>query len=165
MKTKTRSVTARAWKPRHVALLLVTDAPPRSADRHFYSTHAASSDGLFRGVVEALFGVTPEPADKAQWLGELKKSGVYLVEVKPDAADRGALAGHVPDLVRRCRRLHPRCVILIKPAVHAAALEPLRRAGIAVADVRIPAPTAAQKAPFRTQFRKALKACARAMEK
>ena len=120
-----------------------------------------SRDWLFKAVVKALFGESPAQGDKLYWLQELKRSGVYLIDASEDPVESSNISGKVPELVRRVRRLKPRCVMLIKATVHDQAFAALRDGGLPVVDVRIPFPSAGQQLRFQRSFRKGLRDCAR----
>jgi hypothetical protein len=74
------------WRPNHVRLLLIAESAPadhgeESRRRFFYLDRLSRADNLFRGVVEALYGVTQldsrtEP--KTPWLERLRAVGVFF---------------------------------------------------------------------------------------
>jgi hypothetical protein len=65
-------------------LLLIAEGPPENLSRYFYFEDDASDDPLLREVCEVLFEGAP-PADKKARLKELKRRGVFLIELRPDA--------------------------------------------------------------------------------
>jgi hypothetical protein len=138
-----------------VRLLLVAEAPPASVDRYFYFTDVRAHDSLFRHVAGEILRREPSRENKAELLAMLRDAGVFLIDLKLDPADGSQLAGHVPSLLRRVRRLQPEKVILIKATVYDAAFAPLRDAGLPVVDVRVPFPGSGQQARFREAFRRA----------
>jgi hypothetical protein len=150
-----RDRAARRFRPETVKLLLVAEAPPASLDRYFYFPDVRAHDSLFRHVASELLKREPSRENKAELLGLLRDAGVFLIDLKLDPADGSALAGHVPSLLRRVRRLQPEKIILIKATVHDAAFGPLRDAGFPVVDVRVPFPGSGQQARFREAFRAA----------
>jgi len=156
-----RESASRKYRPKNVALLLVAEAPPQALDRYFYFEQVRSNDWLFRAVVKGIFGNVPSRDDKAYWLLELKRSGVYLIDASKDPLEKPRLQGFVPDLVRRCRKLQPKCIILIKASVYDAAYAQLVESHLPVVNARLPFPSNGQQARFHRQFRKALKECAR----
>src|SRR5690606_9747726 len=79
-----RESASRKYRPKNVALLLVAEAPPQALDRYFYFEQVRSNDWLFRAVVKGIFGNVPSRDDKAYWLLELKRSGVYLIDASKD---------------------------------------------------------------------------------
>lgn len=161
MSRESRRAASRRYKPKNVALLLVAEAPPKAPGRYFYFEQEQSHDLLFNAVVKALFGESPRPQDKPHWLQELKRSGVYLIEVSDDPVEASDLSSKVPDLIRRVRRLKPRCVLLLKATVYDHAFVALRDGGVPVVDVRIPFPSAGRQLLFHRRFRKGLRDGAR----
>ena len=133
----------------------MAEAPPASLDRYFYFTDVRAHDSLFRHVASEILRREPSRENKAEFLGLLRDAGVFLIDLKLDPTDGSALAGHVPSLIRRVRRLQPHKIILIKATVYDAAYRPLRDAGFPVADVRVPFPGSGQQARFREAFRTA----------
>jgi len=80
------------------------------------------------------------------------------VDLSLEPIERGEdLSPYVPDLVRRVRRLAPRCVILVKVTVYDAAFEALLSAGLPVVNERIPFPGTGQQVNFRSAFARALR--------
>ena len=146
---------ARRYRPENVQLLLVAEAPPASLDRYFYFPDVRAHDSLFRHVASEILRREPSRENKAELLRLLRDAGVFLIDLKLDPTDGSPLAGHVPSLLRRVRRLQPDKVILIKATVYDAAYRPLRDAGFPVVDVRVPFPGSGQQARFRKAFRTA----------
>lgn len=161
MSRESRKAASRKYRPDNVALLLVAEAPPQAPDRYFYFEQVASHDWLFRAVVKALFGEGPKQADKPHWLRELKKSGVYLIDASEDPVSSSSISTKVPDLVRRVRRLKPKCVMLITATVYDHAFASLQDGGLPVVDVRIPFPSAGWQRQFHRRFKEGLRSCAR----
>ena len=156
--SRRRADAAKRWQPEVVDLLIVAQTPPRALDRYFYFEDVAEHDGLFRYVAKALLGAAPSRADKPAALAQLRDCGVFLVDVKVDPYDPRALASCVDDLVQRCTALAPRAIVLVKADVHDVALAPLRHAGLAVVDVRVPFPGSGQQRKFEAAFARALDA-------
>lgn len=151
-----REAAAEKYRPDAIELLLVAEAPPRADDRYFYFEDVFSNDWLFRGVVEVLLGEQPNRTDKAKALAELKRRGVFLVDLARDPIDGSDLASCVDDLVERCKALAPRKVVLIKVTVYDMAYQALQRAGLPVVDRRVSFPSTGRQNDFRRQFREAL---------
>src|SRR4051794_21567927 len=78
-----RAKAARRYQPERVTLLLVGQAPP-DGDRYFYYENVSTGDALFRYVVRGILRMEPDRANKARDLGELKRRGVFLIDLKPD---------------------------------------------------------------------------------
>ena len=153
-----RARAARRFKPEKVRLLLVAEAAPEALDRYFYFPDVRTQDSLFREVYRVITGREPSRERKVEQLAELHDLGVFLIDLQSDPFDERLLAVHVPRLVARCRRLDPERIVLIKVDVFDAAYRPLRDAGFAVSDVRIPFPGSGQQARFRELFARALAA-------
>jgi hypothetical protein len=154
-----RERAALKYKPRHVNLLLVAEAPPAAEDRYFYFESVASNDWLFVAVVEMLFGEKPSRSDKSAWLARLQRTGVFLIDLKLDPVDGSPLERHVPSLVSRCQFLRPERIVLIKATVYDAAYKPLKASRLPVVNKRVPFPSTGQQGKFRMQFAAALKEC------
>ena len=158
--SKARAKRVRAagkYKPATVDLLLVAEAPPSALDRYFYFADVMEHDSLFRYVVRAVLKREPTRGAKGEFLSLLKEKGTFLIDLKVDPLDASHLTEHVPDLVRRCRRLRPRKIILIKSTVYDAAYRPLREAGLPVVDERVPFPGSGQQLRFLEAFGRALR--------
>lgn len=153
-----RREAAERYRPEAVRLLIVAHAPPERIERYFYFETVGEKDDLFRYVVKGLFGSSPERRDKANWLGRLRDGGVFLVDLLERPYDGSELAGHVPDLIERVRRLDPEHVVVIKVDVFDAAYRRLRAAGLPVVNKRIPFPGSGQQLRFESAFAEAVKA-------
>ena len=153
-----RASAAEKYRPKKIDLSLVAETPPKELDRYFYFESVESHDWLFRHVFEVLFSVIPNRSAKTSWLNELKKRGIFLIDLKPDPLDKSNLKDHVDDLVRRCKELRPRRIILIKATVYKTAYEHLFKAGLPVIDQQVNFPSTGQQNKFREQFAKALAA-------
>ena len=151
-----RREAARKYKPNRIRLLLVAESPPQSKDGYFYFEDGASVDDLFEAVCEVLFEEKGR-SDKTPYLKELRRRGIFLVELKPDAPRRGEKLGeYVPPFLLNLEPLAPEHILLISADVYEAAHAKLKKAGLPVVDARIPAPSKAQEANFRREFRAAL---------
>lgn len=82
---------------------------------------------------------------------------MFLIDLKRDPVDATSLEMCVPDLVRRCKRLNPDRIILIKTNVYDVAFSALRDANLPVVDERIPFPGSGQQKKFEKAFASALK--------
>lgn len=154
-----RHAAAEKYRPKKVRLLLVAEAPPCDTDRYFYFEKVDTHDWLFRYVWEGLTGEKPGRESKADHLDELKRMGVFLIDLHEDNVSQpklAQLAPKVPGLVQRCKALKPGRVVLIKSIVHDAAFAALREAGLPVVDARIPFPASGQQKKFLTLFREAV---------
>ena len=153
-----RFAAAGRFRPDVVDTLLVAEAPPSALDRYFYFEDVQTHDSLFRHVVEGVLGEKPT-RDKLPYLDELRDRGYFLIDmsVDPFASRREALPRLVDELVRRCRALAPRRIILIAVGVYDLAFEPLRAARLPVVDARIPFPGSGQQRRFLEEFGEALR--------
>jgi hypothetical protein len=140
-------------RPKRIRLLLLAESPP-SEERSFYSPGEA--DDLFREIVQVLFEVRPE-GDTQPFLKEFRRRGVFLVELKPDTPRRGEdLGPYVGPLLINLSTLAPQTIVIVDPDVYDAAYEPLRDAGFAVVDVKVPRPGGSHPEAFRQALRQAL---------
>ncbi len=153
---------ARRFRPAEIDLLVVAEAPPSELDRYFYFPDVTARDSLFRELAALTVKRAPTRENKPELLAALCGAGVFLVDLSLEPIERGEdLSPYVPGLVRRVRRLAPRCVILVKATVYDAAFEALRSAGLPVVNERIPFPGTGQQANFHVAFARALRKCAR----
>jgi len=151
-----RREAAIKYRPKRIRLLLVAESPPAESDRYFYFEGAGAHEPLFDGVCEVLFEERPQ-GDKTPYLKELRRRGVFLVELKPDGPrDREALGPYVAPFVLNLYELAPERVVLVSADVHAAAFVPLKKDGREVVDVRIPFPAPGHEVKFRQALRQAL---------
>jgi hypothetical protein len=148
-----RRAAAERYRPDIVDLLLVAEAPPSALDRFFYFEHVATHDSLFRYVVSGILGETPD-RDKAPYLDELCARGVFLVHLceDPFSSRRDVVPGCVPGLVRRCRALRPRRIVLIGAGTYDYAYDALVTAALPVVDIRLPYPGSGQQRRFAEGF-------------
>jgi hypothetical protein len=151
-----RELAARQYKPDNVALLLVAEAPPNALDRYFYFPDVREQDSLFRYVCRALLGREPTREGKADLLAELRDRDVFLVDLQEEPRDGTPLTDFVPELVKRCQRLDPGWIVLIKATVFDAAHTALADAGLPVSSVRVPFPGSGQQTRFLEAFGRAV---------
>lgn len=151
-----RESAALKYLPEKIEVLLVAEAPPNDAYRYFYFEDVSSHDHLFRAVSKVILGKTPNRASKALYLEELKKRGIFLIDLKIDPMDGSDLKQYVPDLLLRCRALNPRRIVLIKATVFDAAYHALVKDGLPVVDQRVYFPSTGRQRQFEEQFSKAL---------
>jgi hypothetical protein len=151
-----RLAAARRWRPDHVDLLFVVEAPPSALDRYFYFEDVRTHDSLFRHVVEAVLGEKPT-RDKAPYLDALRERGVFLIDLclDPFSDRREAIPAAVPTLARRIRAIGPRRIVLIGASVYDQAHPALHAAQLPVVEARLPYPGAGQQRRFLEGFRAA----------
>ena len=156
--TKRRRQAAAKYRPRHIDLLLVAEAPPSALERYFYFENVREQDALFRYVCKLLLGFIPSREQKPEALSRLRERGVFLIDLREDPLDEDGLASGVPSLVERARALRPRKIILIKATVYDAAFAALQKAGLPVVAERVPFPGSGQQRRFEEAFARALEA-------
>jgi hypothetical protein len=150
-----RQEAARKYRPKTIRLLLVAEAPPEDDSRYFYFEGSDTTEPLFEQVSAVLFeGVSA--GDKTSRLKELRRRGVFVVELKPDAPsqDGAALRGYVEPFLLNLETLSPAHIVLIGPHVHGALHAALEQAELPLVDAQIP--SAEHDVEFRRTFRQAL---------
>jgi hypothetical protein len=153
-----RIIAAKRYQPEWIKLLLVAEAPPRALHRYFYFSDVTSHDSLFRYVARSILHVEPTRQTKPELLEQLRRAGVFLIDLKQDSVDGTRLEDYVPDLVSRIRTLNPEKIILIKATVHDAAYTTLADAAFPVVSERVPFPGSGQQKRFEQAFARALDA-------
>ena len=153
-----RRSAAQRYRPDEIDLLLVAEAPPSALDRYFYFEDVLTHDSLFRYVVRGVLGETPT-RDKAPYLDELRERGVFLVHLseEPFSAWEQVVPRCLPGLVRRCRELRPRRVVLVGARTYDHTYDALDAAGLPVIDVRLPYPGSGQQRRFLEGFTHAMR--------
>ena len=149
-----RASAAERWRPAHIDLLLVAEAPPSAPDRYFYFEDVPAHDSLFRHVVEAVLGEKPS-RDKAPYLDALREQGVFLIHasLEPFHDRREVLPRCIPDVIVRADELaSARCVLVGAPLFDLAYAR-LRDAGLPVVNARLPYPGSGQQRRFLDGFR------------
>ena len=148
-----RQAAARAYQPKKVRLLILGESPA-SEEGGFYFEGAETADPLFEEICSVLFEAEPE-GSKTPYLKELRRRGVFVADLKPDAPRQGEPLGeYVAPLLINLGTLAPEHVILVTPDVYDAAYARLEKAGLEVVDVRVPSPT--HETEFRQKLRQAL---------
>lgn len=151
-----RRLAGMKYQPKRIRLLLIGDSPPADLERYFYFEDANSTDPVFEEVCAVLFEQRPGN-DKVSCLKELRRRGVFLIDLKPDEPRQGEpLAPDVGPLLINVGTHAPEKVILIGSDVYGAAFQPMSKAGVAVVEARVPFPGAGQEVKFRQAFRQAL---------
>lgn len=128
------------YKPESVRLLLIGESAPSdhggTRRRNFFYADHLGYDNLYRGVVEALYGLRGLRAkshDKRPCLRRLQTDGVFLIDLvtypvndlKNRAARQAVLEENVPGCVERASGLDPEGIILCSSGVLAALAGPL----------------------------------------
>ncbi|MGH7242735.1 MAG: hypothetical protein ACREJD_04900 [Phycisphaerales bacterium] len=160
---KRREEAAERYRPTHVRLLLLAEAPPCDTSRYFYFEDIPNHDWLYVYVCRGLFGdveIADLRARKGAYLKTLCENGVFMIDVAPDGMSSPTLAQLKPfvaDAAERCNALNPDSVILIKSSVYDVAFDALKAAKVRAIDVRMPFPASGQQPAFLRLFASALK--------
>ncbi|MDJ0319514.1 hypothetical protein [Pseudarthrobacter sp. PS3-L1] len=132
------------WKPSRVKLLMIAESAPAdggdvSARRFFYADRLGP-DNLFRGVVEAMYGVSKtdlQRTGKRPWLERLYDDGFFLIDLAQypvnalsAAKRRRVLHDAVPSCVARASALEPVGVVVVKTDLYVILNQPLISAGL-----------------------------------
>jgi hypothetical protein len=150
-----RRRAAERYRPKRIRLLLIAEAPPTALDHYFYFAPTTDDDEPFRSLCDVLFE-EPSALEKPALLKELRRRGVFLVDLRPDAPLGDAkLDPYVDWLLLRLEELHPEAIVLIGTATYEAAQRRLAAAMWPVSDVRVPSPSA-DEVGFRRELRTAL---------
>lgn len=158
------------YKPRHIRVLLIAEAPPNSLDRYFYFEDVKKQDSLFLEIMGVLY-----PEQKAQYLhsgrdSALKKEllerfredGFWLMDLSevPSGISNATLESCVPNLIARLEKHIEKItpVILIKANIYDLCYPVLLSNGYNVQAERMPFPGSGQQKVFREKFRKVVNA-------
>ncbi len=152
-----RQRAASAHRPKRIRFLLIAQTPPEELDRYFYFRRVPTADYLFQAVVPHFLDEVPARLDKRDQLSALRDLGVFVIDLKPDPCDPRPVSDFADHLVRRVNRQNPEHTILIKVDVYETAFKPLREAGMAVIDKRMPFPSTGRQKEFCLDFKAALK--------
>jgi hypothetical protein len=153
------------YKPRHIKVLLIVEAPPDSLDRFFYFEDVKKQDSLFLEIMGILY-----PDQKAEYLAsgrdtELKKEllqafrtdGFWLMDLSevPLSISGNSLESCVPHLLERLNKYIDKTtpVVIIKTNVYDLCYSVLRAEGYNVVAERMPFPGSGQQRIFREKFR------------
>ena len=129
------------YQPAKVRLLLIGESAPSdhggTKKRNFFYASHLGPDNLYRGVVQALYGLAglkTRTHDKDPWLRKLQSDGIYLIDlvpypvndIKPGAERKAILCENVEGCVERAAVLRPEGIILCSRDVFDALATPLR---------------------------------------
>lgn len=159
------------YKPESVRLLLIGESAPSDHDgtrrRNFFYANHLGYDNLYRGVVEALYGLRGLRAtshDKRPWLRRLQADGVFLIDLVPypvndmknRAAREAVLGENVPACIQRASGLNPEGIILCSGSVFRALAEPLEGRDLPILhSVPLPFPLGNVRKHFVSGFKEA----------
>jgi hypothetical protein len=150
-----RKAAARKYRPQRIRLLVVAESPP-AVDRYFYFEGDETADSLFLEVCGVLFENEPR-GDKAPYLKELRRRGIFVMDLKPDAPRKAEPLGpYVGPLLLNVDTLAPEKILLVASGVYDAAHAAMKKARLPVIDVLVPAPEPGHEREFRQKFRQAL---------
>jgi hypothetical protein len=159
------------YRPRHIRVLLIVEAPPCALERFFYFGDVKKQDSLFLEIIGILY---PRDKDnylksgrdtflKEQILEKFKSDGYWLMDLSevPTSIFTDPLEGCVPSLLTRLEKYIDKSIpiVLIKTNVYDVCYAPLRAKGYHVINERMPFPGSGQQKVFRDKFEKALKLC------
>ena len=152
-----RRTAAKKHRANRIRLLLIADGPPADPESYFYFETATASDPLYDAVVEVFFEDAPR-VPRVTYLKELKRRGVFVVELRPDAplAPGEPLAPYAPWLPLAISPLAPEKIVIVGADVAKAAADTLEKEGLPLVDVVVPAPAAGDPAASRRELRRAL---------
>jgi hypothetical protein len=136
-----RQEAARTYRPKTIRLLLVAESPPEDENRYFYFEGDETTEPLFDQVSAVLFE-DASGGDKASRLKELRRRGVFLVELKPDAPTHQGAAwdSYVAPFLLNLETMRPAHIVVIGSQAHAAMHGALEKAELPLVDVQVPSP-------------------------
>ncbi len=168
-KIKADIEAARAsYRPEHIKLLLIAEAPPDAVKRFFYYPDVKRDDWLFMGVTEVLYPSLKQFYKTAKRPTHLKEAllrrfradGYYLMDLLevPRGMYPGKWEEAAPNLLARVEQtIHKQTpIILIKTNVYDIAQPVLKKGGFNVVEERIQFPSSGQQKKFREGFQRAL---------
>jgi hypothetical protein len=159
------------YKPRHIRVLFIAEAPPCSLDRFFYFEDVKTQDSLFLEIMGQLYPREKEnylksgrdTVLKAEILEKFKLDGYWLLDLSeiPTSISTFPLNNCLPSLITRLEKYIDKSIpiILIKSNVYDTCYLNLRSKGYNVIDERMPFPGSGQQKVFRDKFEKALNLC------
>jgi hypothetical protein len=160
------------YRPERVEVLLIGESPPDPGEgelRFFYAPELRA-DNLYRGVVEAVYGLELDgvkATPKTEMLGRLRNDGFWLIDAVEEPINKRtprerseAIREGVPDLVRRCKAIAPRRgVVICHGEVYKLTADALRAAGVRVLhDEPLPFPLGNWRGRFVRGLRESLDA-------
>lgn len=159
------------YKPVKVRLLLIGESAPSdhggTKTRNFFYASHLGPDNLYRGVVQALYGLAglkTRTHDKVPWLRKLQSDGIYLIDlvpypvndIKAGAERKAVLRENVEVCVERAAAIRPEGIILSSRDVFATLEAPLRQAGLPLLhDTALSFPLGNVRAQFVAGFKAA----------
>lgn len=165
---KTVYATARnKYRPKHIRVLLVAEAPPCALDRFFYFEEVRTHDSLFLEIMGVLYpdqkkrylNSGRDAALKAGLLERFRSDGYWMIDVFETPLEE--TGNELPVLLEKLKKLvtTETCIILIKANIYDMCYAPLSEEGYHVINERIPFPGSGQQGVFRKKFSRALQLC------
>ena len=161
------AATRAQYLPKRIRTLFIAEAPPDDSWRFFYNDDVRDKDGLYLHLMRAVLGLTAPVADlrrhKGACLGRFRDGGNFLIDAVDDRLPASstppervrAIAANADAKVAEARALldsrgEPDArLVLIKATVYEALVEPMRAAGLPVANAEaIPFPGSGQQKRF-----------------
>jgi hypothetical protein len=156
------------YKPANIKYLLIAEAPPDNIERFFYYSDVKRADGLFLGIMEALYPDLKQyylkqrrnSKLKVELLEKFKGDGFYLIDLFdfPISFNSLSFAEISLNLLNRVKCLvnDNTKIILLKANVHDLAFQPLKGEGFSVINKRINFPAYQGWHKFQLMFKEAL---------
>jgi hypothetical protein len=162
------STARNKYKPKHINVLIIAEAPPCALDRFFYFEDVKKQDSLFLEIMGVLYPEKKEAYLKSGRDTSLKKDlletfqsdGFWLLDLSeiPTSLLNSSLENCVSSLIPKLEKdiNESTSVILIKSNVYDTCYMPLKSKGYKVINERLPFPGSGQQKVFREKFRTAL---------
>ena len=153
------------YRPRHVDVLFVAEAPPADITRSFYFEDVRKHDALFWEMMKVVADAPRiERSRKAEYLRRFEAAGYFLIDtaelpLRSGIDKRKQLRESLGNLVERA---HTICepstrIILICRTVYDVCLEPLKNAGLNVINTQfVPHPAFGHASKFRDKLKRLL---------
>lgn len=156
------------YKPRHIKLLFLTEAPPNSLERYFYFEEVKTHDSLFLEIMGVLY-----PEQKKRYLASgrevdlkkdllenFKEDGYWLMNLSelPLGLMQRPPESYLPLLLERLKKhiTKKTPIVLIKTNIYDLCYPVLMANGYNANIERIPFPGSGQQGVFRANFKKAI---------
>ena len=138
---------AARYRPERIRALFVQESPPYAAGRHFYFAEVRAHDGLWLNLMRFLYGdafgedTAAERTRKDVWLRRFQSDGYFAIDAYRESIARlppneraARIAAQAPQRIAEVQALAPDHVVLVKRSVFDALSNPLREAGVPVAN-------------------------------
>ncbi len=154
------------YRPDHIKVLFIAEAPPNDPERHFYLEDVRRHDSLFWEMMKVVCDASKiDRPRKPEYLNGFKDGGYFLIDTCETPLKRGIdkkkqLRASLEDLIERSRGLREpgTHAVLICATVYDVCLAPLREAGLNVINTeKIPHPGRGHAPEFRERLSRLLK--------